>query len=51
MRDEESEEEGKYDANVLADYSIESTVPPNDFDAPYSRLPDNVKIARVKKNV
>lgn len=51
VRDEESEEEGKYDSNVLADYSIESTVPPHDFDAPYSRLPENVKIGRVKKNV
>jgi len=51
VRDEESEEEGKYETNVLADYSIESTMPPHDFDSPYSKLPENVKISIVKKNV
>ena len=37
--------------SVLADYSIESTIPPHDFDSPYSKLPENVKMAKVKNYV
>ncbi|CAI2370905.1 unnamed protein product [Moneuplotes crassus] len=48
---EDSEEEGKFNFSVLADYSIESTVPPHDFDSPYSKLPQNVKMDKVKEYV
>jgi hypothetical protein len=32
-------------------FNVTEAIPPDDFDAPYSSLPGNVVLTRVKKNV
>lgn len=45
---QEDEEDGQEQVQI---FSVEEAEPPNDFESPFSKLPSNVVINRVKKNV